>query len=559
VVEDYGEKKAAKACKEGLPCIGLGGVWSFRSKKKAEPLIEDFDEFTWEGREVLLIFDSDLSTNVNVMKALNMLSKELSGQGAFVYVLYLPYKGKEKIGLDDYLLTHSVDELLDMEYEEYEESRVLWKLNEELAIIEEIGSVMTLSNGKLHSKNTITDLLFADRKISYQTEDGMTVKAAATEWVKWKCRRSHSKLEYIPDGEETLPDNALNTWTGWGCNPKEGSTKPFFKLLDYLIDDDNFKTWFIQWLAYPLQNPGTKMYTSVLIHGIKHGTGKSLIGYIMGKIYGDNFIEVTQEDLHNNFNELFTNKQLIMGEEITGSDKRKDADRIKNMITRETINVNAKHIRQYTLKDCCNFLFTSNHPDSFFLETNDRRMAIWEVLVAPMSDEEYKKIDEWKENNGPSALFHHLLNKVDCRSFNPKSKAPETAGKAEMIQLSRSDLDAYIYSIKEDAEFVLIHGGVKIDRDLFTTQELVDMYDPEHKLRTTQIAMSKALRRAGFTPLPITQTLNGSKRLWALRNIAKWNSAEHHERVADYDKSVVLLSSARAKANKFKKQGSKAK
>jgi len=29
-----GEKKAARACKDGIPCIGLGGVWNWRAAKK---------------------------------------------------------------------------------------------------------------------------------------------------------------------------------------------------------------------------------------------------------------------------------------------------------------------------------------------------------------------------------------------------------------------------------------------------------------------------------------------------------------------------------------------
>ena len=50
-----GEKKAAKACKEGIPTIGLGGVWSFKSKRWAQEFLEELDkEFVWNGCDVTI-------------------------------------------------------------------------------------------------------------------------------------------------------------------------------------------------------------------------------------------------------------------------------------------------------------------------------------------------------------------------------------------------------------------------------------------------------------------------------------------------------------------------
>src|SRR5262249_55550446 len=65
-----GEKKAAKADQEGLPCVGLSGVWGWQRKrpagkdgKKSGPrlLIEDLAAVAWKGRAVTVVFDSDLA------------------------------------------------------------------------------------------------------------------------------------------------------------------------------------------------------------------------------------------------------------------------------------------------------------------------------------------------------------------------------------------------------------------------------------------------------------------------------------------------------------------
>ena len=48
-----GEKKALKASQEGLPCLGLGGLWNWSDGNKN--LIKDFDWVVWErGRFTLL-------------------------------------------------------------------------------------------------------------------------------------------------------------------------------------------------------------------------------------------------------------------------------------------------------------------------------------------------------------------------------------------------------------------------------------------------------------------------------------------------------------------------
>src|SRR4051794_11209886 len=52
-----GEKKAVKACQEGYPTIGLGGLWNFG---KAGELIPKFDEIALKGRHIILVPDAEV-------------------------------------------------------------------------------------------------------------------------------------------------------------------------------------------------------------------------------------------------------------------------------------------------------------------------------------------------------------------------------------------------------------------------------------------------------------------------------------------------------------------
>lgn len=106
-----GEKKAAKACQEGFPTLGLGGVSSWQTKKTDSKVIADFDLINWINRLVYLIFDSDLSRNKDVRMAMDRLKKYLESRGARVICKFLPEDGNEKIGLDDFLVAKGNDAL----------------------------------------------------------------------------------------------------------------------------------------------------------------------------------------------------------------------------------------------------------------------------------------------------------------------------------------------------------------------------------------------------------------------------------------------------------------
>jgi hypothetical protein len=114
-----GEKKCLRAVQDGLPCLALSGVWSWRQKGPdggPSVPIPDLDLITWAGRTVFIVFDSDLVTNPDVQAAERELAKELTRRGAAVFAIRLP-AGPDgaKVGLDDYLLTHTVDALCAIE------------------------------------------------------------------------------------------------------------------------------------------------------------------------------------------------------------------------------------------------------------------------------------------------------------------------------------------------------------------------------------------------------------------------------------------------------------
>lgn len=120
-----GEKKAAKADQERLPCLGLSGVWSWQKKRSRgedgrafgeRELIDGLEAIPWQERRVFICFDSDGETNPEVRKAEWHLAKVLQTKGAIVKVVRLPSgpPGPDgvpaKVGLDDFLVANSVED-----------------------------------------------------------------------------------------------------------------------------------------------------------------------------------------------------------------------------------------------------------------------------------------------------------------------------------------------------------------------------------------------------------------------------------------------------------------
>jgi len=115
-----GEKKALKATQEGLDCVGLSGVWSWRGNLgngKSGP-IPDLDRVEWHGREVVILFDTDSPEKPEVRIAEKALALHLKRKGAMVKVIHLPGKPGVKVGPDDFLVSNPVSALLDLIQEE---------------------------------------------------------------------------------------------------------------------------------------------------------------------------------------------------------------------------------------------------------------------------------------------------------------------------------------------------------------------------------------------------------------------------------------------------------
>lgn len=112
-----GIKKGDALASRGETVIALLGVWNFKGKNEfgGTTLLADLDYIAWDNRKVSIVFDSDIIYKSHVRLALMRLTEHLKRKGAIVFHVYLPKEGNIKVGVDDYLLNHTIEELLLLE------------------------------------------------------------------------------------------------------------------------------------------------------------------------------------------------------------------------------------------------------------------------------------------------------------------------------------------------------------------------------------------------------------------------------------------------------------
>jgi len=531
-----GELKAACACSLGVATIGLGGVYNWRSAKHHQEFLPILERFNWLERSVILCFDSDLATNPMVRIAAARLAKVLAARGAMVGWAALP-PGPEnaKQGLDDYAFANGGAALMDLlaATAPLGPGILLHELNCDVALVRSTGEIVELNTGTVYSASAFTEVVYKHKHYTEWRENRQLERYAAKEWLAWPYRNEVPQIAYAPE-EPTLltTSGAYNSWypSQWACQPcPKGSIQPWEDLLTRMFNgvDQTVVQWVRQWFAYPLQHPGAKLHSALLIWSHIQGNGKTMLGETMSYIYGDNYGTVNNTQLASQFNEWLERKQFILGDEIALGDKRHTASALKDMITRSTLRLNSKNRKTYAVRDCINYYMTSNHEDAVYLESGDRRMFVHRVDSLPLAPKEYKAYWKWiREEGGAGRLFHYLLHEVDLADFDPQRRPPVTTAKSEMVAAGRGDTEDWAAQVRADPDGIL---PVNQPFDLFSTMDLLGIYDPAVREKTRAVGMGRALSQAGIFKVASgnnSGVIEGVRtRFWAVRNVDAYRRA----------------------------------
>ena len=264
-------------------------------------------------------------------------------------------------------------------------------------------------------------------------------------WMEHPARKICRKQEvgFDPAGED--PNIKCNLWGGWPTTPKKGRCEALLDLLEYLCShEDNaheLYQWVLKWLAYPIQHPGAKMKTALVLHG-PQGTGKNLFFEAYAAIFGEYGRVVDQDAVEDRFNDWASKKLFLIADEVVARQELYHVKgKLKGLITNEQIRINPKNLAAREERNHVNLVFLSNEVQPLVLEEDDRRYTvIWTPPNLP--PQFYKDVGEEIREGGVEALHDHLLN-LDLGDFSPHTKPPMTKSKHDLIEIGMDDVNRF--------------------------------------------------------------------------------------------------------------------
>ena len=253
--------------------------------------------------------------------------------------------------------------------------------------------------------------------------------ALAKHWLENPLRRQYRGIEFAPEGAR---QGYYNLWRGLVVKPKRGDCSKFLAHIhdNVCCGDADLFDWVVGWFAHMVQRPAERIGTALILKG-EQGTGKTIVGNIVGSLFGPHYQVVdASRYLTGNFNGHLAACMLLQAEEAFFAGDKAAEGRLKNMVTSETHLIERKGAEPIELRNYVRLFVTSNSDWVVPAGAHERRFAVLEVSSARMQDNDYfgAIVTEMK-NGGREALLDHLLN-FDLTKVNLR-RIPQTAALLE--------------------------------------------------------------------------------------------------------------------------------
>jgi putative DNA primase/helicase len=267
------------------------------------------------------------------------------------------------------------------------------------------------------------------------------------------------------------PETHINMFDGFPLQPA-GTTDQCAAILDLLADLCSHEpdsaavyAWLLKWIAYPLQHPGAKMQSAVLMFGEKQGTGKSLFWEgVVKALYGEYGTTAGQHQLDSQFTEWRSRKVFVVFEEVLSRSERYNfIGTIKHMITGRTQRINPKGLPEREEANHLNSVFLSNEPQPIPLELEDRRFMVVEARNKLSAEQKSAVLNEIA--HGGLAAFYHYLLQFDLGDFEPGSLVLHTLAREKIINFGLPSHEAF-YREWRDGELEVPYCSCRV-ADLF--------------------------------------------------------------------------------------------
>jgi len=283
-------------------------------------------------------------------------------------------------------------------------------------------------------------------------------KSFMPRWLKDPTKKLYHNVVFIPKKlSPELANNHFNMFKGFRAEKlpvvkNYDLIKPFLDHIFIVLSKSrpDVYNFIIQWFAQIIRNPSVKTQVFIIFKS-EQGSGKNIILDMIGKkIIGDYAVDTAQPEnvFFGNFNSLMCNKVFIVCNEA-GNGLRDCVDRIKDVITAPTINIEKKGKDPIVFANNVNAIGTTNNRAPFPIPPDDRRITLFECSMEKKGNAEYfERLGDLCENDEAiSSFYHYLLEEVKITIKNFQKDRPITEEYKKVQQLHIPNCVSYMIDI----------------------------------------------------------------------------------------------------------------
>ncbi len=327
---------------------------------------------------------------------------------------------------------------------------------------------------------------------------------------------------WLPGGPPVIERDGgqwLNLYQPPAEQPVEGNVELYLELAEYLVPDKDVREHLLDWMAFVLQHPDRKPNWHPLLGGIE-GIGKDALIYPLRRALGQhNVVTIGPHDLDNQFNDQIAHKKLGILNELLAFRDRRLENTLKQYAASppEELQINPKGAPRYTTPNLIALVGMTNHRSrGMTLSQNDRRWMPYWSPAKPLPESYYAELWGYLEGDGSLHVWHWLAHR-DLSGFNARGRAPDTAYKQELIEVSEDPHLARLRQAIEDETWPFVNDLVTVDQVLrFLDAPDMDAGRAAGLLRELECQQHRGVRKIDGK----TRTI----RTWSVRNHDRFES-----------------------------------
>ena len=238
--------------------------------------------------------------------------------------------------------------------------------------------------------------------------------------------------------------------------------------------DERLFDYLFKWMARLVQEPGKPGEVAVVLRG-KEGVGKSVVGVILRRIFGQHALAVSSPKyVVGDFNSHLADVVFLDCAEALFAGDKATASKLKALITDDTLILERKGADAVQWPNALSVLMTSNEDWVVPAGPESRRFFVLDVDDKKRGDQAYfdALFAEVESDDAVGAFLHELLS-VDVKGFKHRS-VPSTDALRDQRERSLTGVLSWALDLASRGGIVRTRSGSQAWRPFFATRELFE-------------------------------------------------------------------------------------